>query len=252
MQTLIFDLETDGLIPEMTQIWSAGICDPETGIVEVYCDKDPELPNLAIGLKKLSEADRVVAHNLIGFDFWALEKLYPGTLKQEQLWDSIVVAALMEPEKRSHAIAAYGKEFGAPKGDFKNFKCEPEEGKTFEMILKEMNDYMVRDVEINVRIYNKMQALITKGDADWTHSINTEMKVQWCLALQEQHGFRLDLNAANKLDGILREESILLERNMGLLRKKMGRRTNNHSQSKQKTGRHKQRSTVYKNGRRNV
>ena len=214
MQTLIFDLETDGLIPEMTQIWSAGICDPETGIVEVYCDKDPELPNLAIGLKKLSEADRVVAHNLIGFDFWALEKLYPGTLKQEQLWDSIVVAALMEPEKRSHAIAAYGKEFGAPKGDFKNFKCEPEEGKTFEMILKEMNDYMVRDVEINVRIYNKMQALITKGDADWTHSINTEMKVQWCLALQEQHGFRLDLNAANKLDGILREESILLERKL--------------------------------------
>ena len=214
MQTLIFDLETDGLIPDMTRIWSAGICDPETGIVQVFCDEDPSLPDLAEGIELLKSADRVVAHNLIGFDYWALEKLYPGTLKQEQLWDSIVVAALLEPEKRSHAIAAYGKEFGAPKGDFKNFKCEPEDGKTFMDILHEMNDYMVRDVEINVRIYNKMQALINKGDANWAHSIDTEMKVQWCLALQEQHGFRLDLDAANKLDGILREESIHLEREL--------------------------------------
>ncbi len=214
MQTLIFDLETDGLIPDMTRIWSAGICDPETGIIQVFCDEDSNLPDLAEGISLLKSADRVVAHNLIGFDYWALEKLYPGTLKVEQLWDSIVVAALLEPEKRSHAIAAYGKEFGAPKGDFKNFKCEPEEGKTFEDILNEMNDYMVRDVEINVRIYNKLNALINKGDVDWSHSIDTEMKVQWCLALQEQHGFRLDLDKANQLDGILREESILLERQL--------------------------------------
>ena len=214
MQTYIFDLETDGLLDDMTKIWSAGICDPETGIVQVFCDDDPELPNLSEGIALLKSADRVVAHNLIGFDYWALEKLYPGTLKKSQCWDSIVVAALLEPEKRSHAIAAYGKEFGAPKGDFKNFKCEPEPGKTFKDILAEMNAYMVRDVEINVRIYNKLQALINKGDADWMHSIDTEMKVQWCLAMQEQHGFRLDLDAAYKLDAVLREESIQLERKL--------------------------------------
>ena len=165
MKTLIFDLETNGLLPTLDRIWCAGIANPETGEVKVYSDYSDKYPSLEEGLKELATADRVVAHNLIGFDFPALEKLYPGTINYKQLWDSIVVAALIEPDRKSHSIAAYGEEFGAPKGDYKDF----------ENFSQDMVDYMVRDVEINVRIYNKLQAIMNKGDIDYTQAIDIEI-----------------------------------------------------------------------------
>ncbi len=196
MKTLIFDLETNGLLPTLDRIWCAGIANPETGEVKVYSDYSDKYPSLEEGLKELATADRVVAHNLIGFDFPALEKLYPGTINYKQLWDSIVVAALIEPDRKSHSIAAYGEEFGAPKGDYKDF----------ENFSQDMVDYMVRDVEINVRIYNKLQAIMKRGDIDYTQAIDIEHKVQWCLSIQERHGFRLDMKAAYAAEARLRQE----------------------------------------------
>lgn len=204
MKTLIFDLETNGLLDTMDKIWSCGIGDPETGDITVYSDYSDNYENLSVGLERLKNADRVVAHNLIGFDFHALEMLYPNTLKFEQLYDSIVVAALLEPERKSHSIKSYGEEFGAPKGDYTDF----------ENFSQEMIDYMVRDVEINLRIYNKQQTELTQGRTNWVDSINIEHKVQWCLSLQERHGFRLDLEAANELEGILRQEKVEIERQL--------------------------------------
>ena len=219
MNTLIFDLETDGLLPSMTTIWSCGIGDPATGKITTYTDYDPAYPSLQEGLDLLRAADRVVAHNLIGFDYWALEQLYPGTLMFDQLWDSIVVAALMEPERRSHAIKAYGQEFGAEKGDFTNFRMEPEPGKSRAQQFAEMFEYMERDVEINMRIYKRLQDQMKKDlvhdKVDWRPSILNEHQTNWALALQQQHGFKLDLDKARELEGTLTEESVLLDRGMG-------------------------------------
>lgn len=204
MKTLIFDLETNGLLDTMDKIWSCGIGDPETGEITVYTDYSDKYEDLSVGVARLAAADRVVAHNLIGFDYHALKMFYPEALTFEKMYDSIVVAALLEPDRRSHAIKSYGEEFGAPKGDYTDF----------ENFCQEMIDYMVRDVEINLRIYNKQQKQITTDKTDWTAAIDLEHKVQWCLSLQEQNGFRLDIEAANKLEGILREEKVMIERSL--------------------------------------
>lgn len=205
MKTLIFDLETNGLLDSLNKIWCAGIANPETGEVKVYSDYSDDYPSLEEGLKELQNADRVVAHNLIGFDYQALEKLYPGTIKFEQLWDSIVVAALLEPDMKSHSIAAYGEMFGAPKGDYKDF----------DNFSQDMIDYMIRDVEINVQIYNRLQNLmkrdLVQNKMDWRQSIDIEHKVQWCLSLQERHGFRIDMPKAYEVEGQLRQEQKNIE-----------------------------------------
>ena len=219
MKTLIFDLETDGFVDSMTTIWSCGIGDPVTGEIQTYTDYDDDYPSLQTGIERLVAADRVVAHNLIGFDYWALHKLYPNTLRFEQLWDSIVVAALIEPERRSHAIKAYGQEFGAEKGDFTNFTMQLEDGKTREQQFKEMFLYCERDVEINMKIYHKLQAQmkhdLVHENIDWRPSIVNEHQTCWALALQQAHGFRLDLDKARELESVLTEEAVLLDRDMG-------------------------------------
>ena len=218
MNVEIFDLETDGFVAGMTTIWSCGIANAKDGKVQTYTDYDDSYPSLAEGLERLRVADRVVAHNLIGFDFQALEKLFPNTITFDQCWDSIIVASLLEPERRSHAIKSYGAEYGYPKGDYTNFMMEPVEGQTRAETFVEMFKYMERDVEINVRIYNelqrKMKADLVHHKIDWRPSIECEHKTNFCLALQSKHGFRLDLDKARDLEGTLREEQILLERGL--------------------------------------
>ena len=104
MKTLIFDLETDGFVDTMTTIWSCGIGCPVTGEVTTYTDYSDDYPSLAEGLQRLKDADRVVAHNLIGFDFWALRKLHPDVITLNKCWDTLIVSQLLDPERRSHAI----------------------------------------------------------------------------------------------------------------------------------------------------
>ena len=218
MKVEVFDLETDGFVDGMTTIWSCGIANPVDGVVTTYTDYDDNYPSLAEGLERLRKADRVVAHNLVGFDFWALHKLYPDVITFDKCWDSMIVAQLLDPERRSHAIKSYGAEMGFPKGDFTNFMMEPVEGQTRAETFVEMFEYMERDVDINVRIYNMLQLQMKKDlvhdKIDWRPAIDLELKTNWCLSLQGQHGFRLDLDKARDLEGILREEAILIEREM--------------------------------------
>lgn len=218
MKTLIFDLETDGFVDTMTTIWSCGIGCPVTGEVTTYTDYSDDYPSLAEGLQRLKDADRVVAHNLIGFDFWALRKLHPDVITLNKCWDTLIVSQLLDPERRSHAIKSFGAEYGSPKGDFKNFLMEPEPDKTRAEVFKQMFDYCEIDVEINIRIYRELQKQL-KADLyynkiDWRQAIDLEHKTCWCLSLQSAHGFRLDLDAARDLEGKLREESIMLERDL--------------------------------------
>ena len=218
MNVEIFDLETDGFVKDMTVIWSCGIANAKDGIVQTYTDYDDSYPSLAEGLERLRKADRVVAHNLIGFDFPALEKIHPNTLRFDQLWDSFIVSQMLDSDRRSHAIKSYGNEYGSPKGSFTNFTMEPVEGQTRAETFKEMFKYMEQDVLINVRIYNdlqrKLKADLLHNKIDWRPAMDMEFKFNWCMALQNSHGFRLDMDKARNLEGILREEQILLERDL--------------------------------------
>ena len=93
-------------------------------------------------------ADRLVAHNGIGYDVPALKKLYDIDLGYEKQWDTMVVAGLLDPERRSLALSSFGSELGYDKGDHSEWP----------RYTQAMRVYMERDVEITAMLYGKQQA----------------------------------------------------------------------------------------------
>ena len=205
MEELVYDIEADNLLPGLTTIWCIGVCNPKTpDDVVTYTDYDDNHPSLLEGLLRLKNAKRLIGHNNIGYDCPAIEKLYPGYVRFEQQWDNMTVAALLNPSRRSLALASFGKEFGFEKGDFHDFSAYSEE----------MRVYMVRDVALTARVYNDLQRKLKQAyvsGIDYRKSIELEHQVQLCLALQSHHGFRFDVKNAELLSAKLSGKVSALE-----------------------------------------
>lgn len=204
----MYDIEANNLLPGLTTIWCIGVCEPRLpDVVTCYTDYDDAHPSLQEGLERLSRAKRLIGHNNVGYDYPAIEKLYPGYVRFEQQWDNMAVAALLNPSRHSLALASFGKEFGFPKGDFHDFSAYSEE----------MRVYMVRDVALTARVYNDLQAQLKHAyidGVDYRKSIELEHKVQLCLSLQNRHGFKFDVKAAEMLSAQLSGRVSRLERQL--------------------------------------
>ena len=208
MEELVYDIEADNLLPGLTTIWCIGVCEPKfPDAVTTYTDYDDDHPSLREGLERLGRAKRLIGHNNIGYDCPAIEKLHPGYVRFEQQWDNMAVAALLNPSRRSLALVSFGKEFGFEKGDFHDFSAYSEE----------MRVYMVRDVALTARVYNDLQSQLKQafaGGVDYRKSIELEHKVQLCLALQNQHGFKFDVKRAEMLSAKLSGRKNELEQHL--------------------------------------
>ena len=208
MEQLVVDIEGDGLLPELTRIHCIGVAVVGEAYVTTYTDDDPSLPSIREGLDRLKAAERLIGHNFIGYDMPAINKLYPDTVVFNQVWDTMTMAALVEPSRVSLSLASFGKQFGFPKGDFKDFSQYSEE----------MKVYLERDVQLTARVYgfiqNKLKTLY-RGGNDYRPAIQLEHQVQQALALQSNHGFRFDVQNAEKLSVKLTEDISSLEQMLG-------------------------------------
>src|SRR3546814_2381701 len=81
---LIWDIETDGLLDELTKVHTLHIIDTEDGRRYrfndgVFADGTPAPRDGSIidGLKMLASAKAICGHNIIPFDIPALVKVYP-------------------------------------------------------------------------------------------------------------------------------------------------------------------------------
>ena len=66
MKTIFFDIETDALLDDMTLVHCIGVAEDD-GKTEAYGPDD-----LEAGVDRLLTAERLVGHNIIGFDIPAL------------------------------------------------------------------------------------------------------------------------------------------------------------------------------------
>lgn len=116
---LVGDIETDGLLNEMTKLhvlvvgyktkegtWATKATNREEDIRKVFTD-----PN-----------NTIVMHNGRRFDGPAIEKLY-GFKVQATIIDSLALAWYLEPnrvkEGKKYGLESYGEEFGVPKPEIK-------------------------------------------------------------------------------------------------------------------------------------
>ena len=215
---LIFDLETDGLLDEVSKIHCLVIKDTDLGEVFTYVNGEDHI-DLEKGIASLMHADCIAGHNVIKYDIPVIQKLYPWfKVDPSKVFDTLVATrliwanikdtdnVLLKQEKLpgklfgSHSLAAWGYRLGNYKGDYSG---------GWETFSQEMLDYCVQDVEVTASLYQK---IIDKNYAQ--QALDLEHQVAWLMAKQERNGFHFDMKKAAELLGTLVQRRGELEREL--------------------------------------
>lgn len=219
---LIFDLESDGLLDDVTKVHCLVIKDTDSG--EVYrcydSEDNPDGMMVKDGLLYLEEYTGIISgHNIIKYDIPVLQKLYPWfSVDPSKVFDTITASRLIWTNLKdldmpnikkgklpgkllgSHSLEAWGYRLGNYKGDFKG---------PWHTFTQEMLDYCVQDVEVTHSLYQKII------DKDYSQeALTLEHQVAWLMAKQERNGFCFDVPKAASLLGKLVQRRGELEREL--------------------------------------
>ena len=104
---LIFDIESNGLLDEMTKIHCIGIKDIDTNECSWFT---PD--NVTEGINCLEKADEIIGHNVVGFDIPAIQKLFPN-FKPKKAIDTLVLGRLAFPNLKDN-MTIYNVGFAVP------------------------------------------------------------------------------------------------------------------------------------------
>tara|TARA_Y100000992_G_scaffold302598_1_gene277597 strand:+ start:982 stop:2730 length:1749 start_codon:yes stop_codon:yes gene_type:complete len=187
MTSLVFDIETDDL--NATKIWCLSTCDVDTEHVCSYWgDK------LDKGLEALQNADKLIGHNIIGFDIPVLKKLTGVDLSGKKLIDTLVLSRLFNPVREgNHGLESWGFRLDCPKIEFNDYQ-------TFSI---DMVKYCERDVLLNKRVYD---ALSKEKHGFSRDCIDLEQSIAGILNKQREKGFLLDVKFATLLLATLKDK----------------------------------------------
>lgn len=131
---LVFDIETDGFISQVTTIHCLVIHDTEENKTITFSDEGHCEP-VVRGVQFLDQADCISGHNIIGYDIPVLHKLYPWFNRNSGVADTLLLSRLVHPnlmeiDKKNkwkhmplqlygrHSLEAYGHRLGEYKGEF--------------------------------------------------------------------------------------------------------------------------------------
>jgi len=189
MSRYIFDLETNGLLDEVTKIHCIVAANLTTRKLHKF---STAAGNIEEGLQLLADAEELIGHNIMGYDLLVMKKLYPTWHTSAKLTDTLIACRLiwgnigevdsfsqtLPPKLRGrHSLEAWGYRLKCLKGDY---------GATadWETYSKEMLQYCVQDVLVNNELYDKIISRKYSQDAmDLEHDIH-----RICLE-QQQFGF---------------------------------------------------------------
>ncbi len=221
MTTLVFDIETNGLLDELDRVHCLVI--RYIGHDEIEGNILSCGPNdIEKGVRELMEADVLIGHNILKFDIPAIQKVYPWFKPKAKLMDTLILARLIFPEiaKMDYGLAekgqlpkkligrysleAFGYRIGEYKGDYKGGWAEWSQ---------EMQDYCEQDIEVTAKLYHKlMERKEQHGYSDYC--IELEHRVAEVIFRQEQNGFGFDMQKAGQLHQELLVKRIELEKQL--------------------------------------
>lgn len=202
MKILIADIEADALLPDLSKCHCFGVKEFGKNEVDprrtIYADHAGYRP-ISEALERLSDADVIVMHNGIGYDAPAIVQLYGSdAIRGYKIYDTLVASRFKNPTQRAHSLGYLGEQLGFEKGDFSDFT----------KFTDEMADYCHRDLEVTEKVFEQL----------WTGEISDALALEFrfarVMALQEQHGFRLDVTKAQALESELRQEQLDIERSL--------------------------------------
>jgi len=205
MKILFFDIETNG-IEDFTNLSDLKVCH----CISVY---DPiaskmitfEGDGIKEGLKMLAKADKIIGHNIIGFDLPALAKLYNFHPPLVRVQDSLVMSRCLHPDLReddfkrkdfdpamvgSHSLKAWGHRMGEM---LKLTYGENEDA--WDSYNEEMKKYCERDVLVTKTLYEYLIKLEPSKKM-----LAVEHWFAYIIRLQESQGFAFDVDKAEQLE----------------------------------------------------
>jgi DNA polymerase I-like protein with 3'-5' exonuclease and polymerase domains len=204
---LTFDLEADGLLDTVTTVHCLVAQDIDNAVIYKFGPSEIEE-----GLELLSSAGTLIAHNGIGYDLPALEKLY-GFKYDGIVVDTLVMSRLANPNrpmakdcptsyinsdgKRKNIGPHTLKSLGYWAGTFKQEFGESSDWTTY---TPAMLEYCVGDVLATTAVYHMLTKEL-RGFSEY--SIRLEHDVAEVINQQMVNGWTFDYERGNKLHGEL-------------------------------------------------
>ncbi|WP_027684337.1 DNA polymerase [Rhizobium leguminosarum] len=213
---LLWDLETDGLLDNVTKIHCAVVINLKTGVVDQYRPHQ-----IKQALQRICASAYNTGHNIMRYDWKVVAKLYPEYAKPlGRCSDTLYVSRLVWANLRRddwnrvnkgdtsfpkhlcglHSLEAWGYRFGEHKGDYsKMMKARGLD--PWASFNEDMLAYCVQDVKVNLRLWK----LIASKKPD-PRSVRLEHDIADIIDRQEQWGVGFDVIKAAKLYGVLAQK----------------------------------------------
>ena len=184
---LVLDIETDS---KHSKIWLCYTHNSETD--EYVCHTTPDTL-----IPLINKADRLIGHNLIGFDAPVLNKLWGTKIGLKRVRDTLIMSRLLNPSiEGGHSLEAWGKRLGNHKVEYSriwhwlnNKPYDKTSTDPYDAPHDSLNRfYCKQDVAVTVQLFRYLEAELT----GWGESVQLEHEVAAIINKQERHGFRFD------------------------------------------------------------
>lgn len=201
MRICIFDLEADGYLHNVTKVHCGSFKDINTQ--EIWKFKPHQIKEM---LEFMDTCTVLIGHNIIGYDFPVLKKLYNYEFKGSKV-DTLIMSRLLDtrrispphcPNKKApHSIEAWGYRVGVHKIDWRAKAIElglidedAPDGAEFLTYHPEMLVYNTRDIIVNELVYH---ALLKEAKGEnWRNAFLLSFKLFENLQRQEEYGWLVD------------------------------------------------------------
>ena len=173
---LVFDIEANGLFFDADKIWCIVAIDEHDNIYSFEPDKIKE------GIELLQKADKIIGHNIIGYDIPLIKKLYNVDLNTDkEIIDTLILSRLSNPVREGgHSLEKWGYRLGGIQ------KQQHEDWTTFtpEMLVR-----CKKDTQINKTLFNYLKKECIGFSKE---SIFIEHETTKILQQQTENGFFFD------------------------------------------------------------
>lgn len=225
MREVIWDCETDGLLPQVSKIWVISLMVIDDDVPSPIFSYIGDEIDDAVGI--IEQADVSIGHNLVGYDLMVLDKLYEDFQPKEgqivrdtQVLSQMIFANQKDKDYKlhergtlegkligRHGLEAWGQRLGHYKGSYAKDmeKLGRDPWKDFDM---EMGvPYCEDDIEVTYRLWMKCKQV------EWSReAIVLEHQITELMAIQEQSGIWFDVEAARILEAEVSGEYEKLEK----------------------------------------
>lgn len=186
---LVFDIETNGLLPDVSTLHVCCTHDIDTG-EEWYSTNQEEI------LSHLSKATHLIGHNIIDYDLPALEKLTGWKPNEEtRITDTLILSRLSNPDRQRtaqhikdgykggpHSLGAWGYRIGVGKPEHEDWTTYSED--------------MLHRCREDVRINAKILSILESETSTFGESVQLEHEIQRIISRQERTGVYFDRDRA--------------------------------------------------------